>query len=388
LTMPSRRRAGASISFVSSEAASYPACPIRSGFLALWGDYRPAPRLSANKNLRHAKAWPRHAPRGQHGEQPTYSSNAVRRVLPAAEPAAGIAAPVRWHGLAPAFPPPWWPSGADVATRNATAAGRRSSALVPTAECDGIGAARNDGHPPPWWPGGAESALLRPHWLAANCGTASVPWREPSGALHRSANETLRQCRRFAAMSSTERNTSPPTCARLLSTKGKFLRCLPEIAVQPECNKMPRRPFAAISRFPEFSDETLCRPCILRFGSLSPSFLPIYGHVRSGFMKHFAPNPSVVSQNRGGRRRRAQRHLIHRSRGPLPSRPCAAYVRLRSCFLRGSERIRLPVAAKIALQIAGATHPMASSPMPAIGSSVARTQCTPISGTSFARSNG
>jgi hypothetical protein len=70
---------------------------------------------------------------------------------------------------------------------------------------------------------------LRPYWPAANRGTASAPRRGPSGALFRSANETLRQCRRLAAISSTELNTTPPTCARFPSPNGKILRCLPEL---------------------------------------------------------------------------------------------------------------------------------------------------------------
>ena len=68
------------------------------------------------------------------------------------------------------------------------------------------------------------------------------------------------------------------------------------IAAPRESNKTPQRLFAAINRFPEFSDETRRRPCILRFGSLSPSFLRISGHVRSGSLKHYAPNPSAATR--------------------------------------------------------------------------------------------
>ena len=52
------------------------------------------------------------------------------------------------------------------------------------------------------------------------------------------------------------------------------------------------------------------------------------------------------------------------------------YVQLKSCFFSGNERMRLPVAANTALQIDGATQPMISSPIPAMGSSVARTKWT------------
>src|SRR5439155_21904557 len=59
------------------------------------------------------------------------------------------------------------------------------------------------------------------------------------------------------------------------------------------------------------------------------------------------------------------------------------YAQLKPCFTSGSERIRLPVAAKIALQIAGGTGGSAGSPRPVGGLLVFR-KCTSISAGAFA----
>ncbi len=59
------------------------------------------------------------------------------------------------------------------------------------------------------------------------------------------------------------------------------------------------------------------------------------------------------------------------------------YAQLKPCCLIGSERIRFPVAAKIALQTAGATGGIAGSPRPVGELSVSR-KCTSISGGAWA----
>ena len=53
-------------------------------------------------------------------------------------------------------------------------------------------------------------------------------------------------------------------------------------------------------------------------------------------------------------------------------KPARRYAQLKPCFAIGSERIRLPVASKIALQIAGMDGGSAGSPSPVGGFAVCR----------------
>ncbi len=64
-----------------------------------------------------------------------------------------------------------------------------------------------------------------------------------------------------------------------------------------------------------------------------------------------------------------------------------AHPQLSFCLESGSVRIRLPVAAKIALQRAGMTGGSAGSPRPVVGKSVFR-KCTSTGGACGMRSNG
>ena len=86
--------------------------------------------------------------------------------------------------------------------------------------------------------------------------------------------------------------------------------------------------------------------------------------------------------------RRASSRVVRR---PDASRATASrgapHDQLRSCFDNGSDRIRLPVAAKIALQSAGTTGGSAGSPMPVGGNSVIR-KLTSTAGICVSRISG
>ena len=73
--------------------------------------------------------------------------------------------------------------------------------------------------------------------------------------------------------------------------------------------------------------------------------------------------------------------------GAASAAPHGPYALTSFCFDSGSERMRLPVAAKIALHTAGTTGGSAGSPMPVGGLSVF-TQCTSTGGACAIRSSG